>query len=232
MNSKQSNPFNQQQLIREVFLQFRIMLKYLYRYGSVYNNWLIALFFLLPLGLYFDKFLLACIRQPDYFWLTYSAELISCWGDLYTGILPFGMYFLFRSISYQKTEWQRIVTCCLLAAITAGICAVTIRTLTGRPRPHSEIIDGFHGPSWWHKYNSFPSGHTASAFGAATAIYFTIPSAGFPALSFATLVAWSRMQMNVHHPMDVLVGAYIGVFFGWMYGKSLRYLTLHFRASE
>jgi len=59
---------------------------------------------------------------------------------------------------------------------------------------------------------SFPSGHTSSAFGTATVLerHFG-PKAGIPAYGFATYVALARMSANKHHLSDVLMGAAIGV---------------------
>lgn len=209
-----------------------IMVRYLYRYGAECNYWLIAMFFLLPIGLYIDRTVLDIIRVEDFYWLSYAADWISFFGDFYTGIIPVCFYFLGRSFFYRRDALRRLVLCVLLASLTAGLFTISLRTVTGRPRPYAEIADGFHGPSWWHKYNSFPSAHATAAFGAATPLYVVHPSIGVPALGFAALVAWSRLQMNVHHPMDVIVGAYIGIFFGLMYGRSLRYLTVRFHHPE
>jgi membrane-associated phospholipid phosphatase len=59
---------------------------------------------------------------------------------------------------------------------------------------------------------SFPSGHTSSAFGLATSISMTCPKwyVITPAFLWAGAVGYSRMDLGVHYPSDVLAGAVIG----------------------
>jgi undecaprenyl-diphosphatase len=58
---------------------------------------------------------------------------------------------------------------------------------------------------------SFPSGHSASAFACATVIAWASPRLALPAFVLAALVAWSRVYVGVHWPLDVLGGAALGV---------------------
>lgn len=59
---------------------------------------------------------------------------------------------------------------------------------------------------------SFPSGHTSSAFAIATSISITCPKWYIitPAFLWAGAVGYSRMDLGVHYPSDVLAGALIG----------------------
>ena len=58
---------------------------------------------------------------------------------------------------------------------------------------------------------SFPSGHAATAFACATVIAWASPRLAVPAFVLAALVAWSRVYVGVHWPLDVLGGAALGV---------------------
>jgi undecaprenyl-diphosphatase len=58
---------------------------------------------------------------------------------------------------------------------------------------------------------SFPSGHSATAFACATVIAWASPRLAVPAFVLAALVAWSRVYVGVHWPLDVLGGAALGV---------------------
>lgn len=57
---------------------------------------------------------------------------------------------------------------------------------------------------------SFPSGHTAASFAAATALATFYPSAAPMAFTLATAVGVSRVYLGHHFPSDVAVGAIVG----------------------
>lgn len=69
-----------------------------------------------------------------------------------------------------------------------------------------------------HGGQSFPSGHTSSAFQGATFIqrrygwYY-----GLPAYLAATYVGWSRVESDKHDVVDVLAGAGIGYLSSWLF---------------
>lgn len=61
---------------------------------------------------------------------------------------------------------------------------------------------------------SFPSGHTASSFAAASAVFSVNKKWGAGALCVAALVGFSRLYLFVHFPSDVLLGMLLGVLSG------------------
>lgn len=65
-----------------------------------------------------------------------------------------------------------------------------------------------------HDY-SFPSGHTAAAFGAVSALFFRRNKLWIPAAVLAVPMAFSRLYLYVHYPSDVLAGAILGILLGW-----------------
>ena len=71
--------------------------------------------------------------------------------------------------------------------------------------------------------HSFPSGHTASSFAAATALAFYYPKAAPLAYGVATAVGASRVHLGVHFPSDAAVGGVIGIgigtFSAWLFKK-------------
>ena len=71
--------------------------------------------------------------------------------------------------------------------------------------------------------HSFPSGHTASSFAAATALAFYYPRAAPLAYALAMGVGMSRVHLGVHFPSDAAVGGVIGIgigtFCGWVFKK-------------
>lgn len=58
---------------------------------------------------------------------------------------------------------------------------------------------------------SFPSGHSASSFAAATVLFHYYHKAGVVALMVAAIIAFSRLYLFVHYPTDVLGGMALGV---------------------
>jgi undecaprenyl-diphosphatase len=71
--------------------------------------------------------------------------------------------------------------------------------------------------------HSFPSGHTASSFAAATALAFFYPRSAPLAYTVAVGVGASRVHLGVHFPSDAAVGGVIGIgigtFSAWLFKK-------------
>lgn len=100
-----------------------------------------------------------------------------------------------------------------LAALALGfLCTnVVLKHLVARPRPWL-TVEGLTPLVREGDPNSFPSGHTCSAFAAAGAWFRTLPERwmGVAALVFAAAMGFSRLYVGVHFPSDVLVGGLIG----------------------
>lgn len=65
---------------------------------------------------------------------------------------------------------------------------------------------------------SFPSGHTSLAFATATSLTLAYPKWYIivPSYTWAGTVAYSRMDLGVHYPSDVLIGALVGAGSAWL----------------
>jgi undecaprenyl-diphosphatase len=65
---------------------------------------------------------------------------------------------------------------------------------------------------------SFPSGHTSGAFATATSVSLAYPKwyVIVPMFSWAGAVGYSRMDLGVHYPSDVLAGALVGAGSAWL----------------
>ncbi len=106
--------------------------------------------------------------------------------------------------------------CALSASIAAGVAALgvwLIKEITDRARPpvaESEVQALVTLPG----STSFPSGHAATAFAAATAVAVLSPRLRVPVLVLAALVALSRAYLGVHYWSDVIVGSLFGAAIG------------------
>jgi undecaprenyl-diphosphatase len=68
---------------------------------------------------------------------------------------------------------------------------------------------------------SFPSGHATASFACATVLAFYAPRAAPAFFLLAAAIAWSRVYVGVHYPLDAVGGAVLGV----AIGLALRFLA-------
>ncbi len=92
-----------------------------------------------------------------------------------------------------------------------GVLTYGLKKSIARPRPYStypQFITAYSTESSL----SFPSGHTSLAFVTATALSLKYPKWYVIAPSFiwASSVGYSRMNLGVHYPSDVVAGALLG----------------------
>jgi membrane-associated phospholipid phosphatase len=84
----------------------------------------------------------------------------------------------------------------------AGVSTLAVKVAVHRTRPDGES-------------RSFPSGHAAGTFAAATVLqrHFGL-KVGVPLYAAASLVSIARLQANSHYPTDIIIGAAIGLLCG------------------
>lgn len=183
---------------------------------------LTALVTLMPV----DLELLQMIRQDvagnRMHWVNRVALALSYWGD-FMGFNMLVFVGLGLTARLRKSLFfRRIVVAAVIGTVSCGTIANVSRLLTGRSRPSDKGEHGFHGPSFAARRQSFPSAHTATAFGASVPVAVALPPVGVPMLIVAAGVSWSRMQNNRHHPSDVLASIAMAFFFGVPLGIVVR----------
>jgi len=102
------------------------------------------------------------------------------------------------------------------SVVTSAIITQAIKYSVNRPRPfetYPDIQKLSDGGS-----PSFPSGHTSEAFSMATSLSLECPEWYIiaPSYAWATTVAYSRMDLGVHYPSDILMGAVVGAGSAWL----------------
>ena len=100
-----------------------------------------------------------------------------------------------------------------------GLCdgwltAELLKLAVQRPRPFTVVLDLPRPLIDEPTSFSFPSGDATFAFGAAVALGRLAPAWRLPALLFAIAVAFERVAVGVHYPIDVTAGAILGTISG------------------
>ncbi len=131
--------------------------------------------------------------------------------------LGFLSYFAFEK--YVKgIENNQVIKVLLITWLSKVLVSVSLKNIFNYPRPievyqHSGQVIHFVDGVTMHHWQSFPSGHTMTAFGFACMCLFLLKktSPAIIALLIAMLVGYSRMYLFQHFPRDVFAGSVLGV---------------------
>ena len=121
-------------------------------------------------------------------------------------------------LAFKKTRPVGIA-CGMALVINVILCNLIIKPLVARPRPYDlveALLPALKVPAQWDF--SFPSGHTSASFATASVLPWMKMKkrVSIPMLVIATLIALSRLYVCVHYPTDVICGALLGCFAGFI----------------
>lgn len=119
----------------------------------------------------------------------------------------------------------------LISAVLARLVFVNfVRWIWSRPRPFtlqnftSQNLGGFienpvnllleHSAT-----ASFPSGHAAFYFALSTIVFYKDKDVGVLFFIASILICLARIFVGIHWPSDILAGALVGIFSGWLIKK-------------
>lgn len=141
----------------------------------------------------------------------FHSSFLDCFMVFISSLGNYGLIWFITAVFLLFSPRYRRYGALIIAVLTVGYLVgdVFLKNLVARPRPFllmPEIELLIKPPSSF----SFPSGHTLSSFGAATALLLANRRLGIPALALAFLIAFSRLYLFVHYPSDVLAGIILG----------------------
>ena len=138
---------------------------------------------------------------------------------VFAAIGKWGLFLILLSLilTYMKPT-RRFGTAMLLSlAIGLLFTNLFLKIYVSRPRPYTDenhIIYQYWLTMGRHMESdkSFPSGHTTAAFACMTPVFLLgNKKLKIAALSFAVLMALSRIYLGVHYPSDVVGGVLVGI---------------------
>lgn len=168
--------------------------------------------------------------QKDIAWFRWVNQNATVLPDsFWTGISLLGNGWACFALAFPLILFApRLLMAGICSGIFTGVFSRIGKIVADTPRP-AGLLDqaSFHIVESPLLHSAMPSGHTMTAFGIASAIYFSIEyerrKKYIWIFSLAIAVGISRMAVGAHWPEDVLIGASLGTLCGisgaWLASK-------------
>ena len=145
----------------------------------------------------------------------------------------FPLYLLLVAVVVWKYRTRGLIMCLgmlLAVGLSDHITSGWMKPFFGRLRPCQvpdlqqvvHVVAGCGG-----KYG-FASSHASTTFALATTVWLMLRSWSLwfgGAFAWSATVAYSRIYVGVHYPLDILTGATIGFLVGWLFYRLYQWLV-------
>lgn len=146
-----------------------------------------------------------------WFWL----DVLAIFLAEYFGYALLFSLLLFLAIKFRK-YFKMIIEVIISAILARFVIVELIRWIWQRPRP---FVENNVNLLLTHNASAFPSGHAALFFAVSTIVYFYNKKAGIFFFIASFLICLARVFTGIHWPLDILAGAVVGVFSGYLIHK-------------
>ncbi|MDR2544817.1 MAG: phosphatase PAP2 family protein [Methanobrevibacter sp.] len=146
-------------------------------------------------------------------------SFIPCFTNYINDSLIWSLFILLflYSLIFKKKNIQRISTYLILSGLICSFIVIYLKFSINEPRPF-DVLNNVHQLTS-EKLSSFPSGHSAAGFVLATVFSLTYKikikrfnfNSGWILYPLGILMGISRVYVGVHYPLDIFVGAIVGI---------------------
>jgi undecaprenyl-diphosphatase len=153
--------------------------------------------------------------DPAFLAVTHTAEPLAA-------AIPVGMFA--AGLITKNTDLEYNALSVAGAVALSALATEGLKYAVRRPRPY--VTYPFIQHASTDGDPSFPSGHTSVAFAAATSVTLACHRwyVVVPVWTWAAVVAYSRLDLGMHYPTDVLAGAVLGAGSSWLSWKAMKWL--------
>ena len=136
--------------------------------------------------------------------------------------LPLVIFFFF----FQKYKRSGITyfLFLILSVSMSDFIGGKIKKIVLRPRPFQVIETQTILKAEAKENRSFYSNHSSNNFTAATYLTAFFPGGQIYFFAIATTIALTRVHVGVHYPSDILAGALMGLIWGLIFSRLVKYI--------